>query len=80
MYQGVYNGSPKHEPDLDKVLERSWENNLSKIIITAGSLEESKKALEIAKTDGNYRSDHSSDTGRRCVLCHNVKIVCLIYR
>ncbi|KAJ8688621.1 hypothetical protein QAD02_024416 [Eretmocerus hayati] len=51
MYQGVYNGSQKHQPDLDKVLERSWNNNLSKIIITAGSLEESKKALEIAKTD-----------------------------
>lgn len=52
MYQGIYNGSQKHQPDLDKVLERSWNNNLSKIIITAGSLEESKKALEIAKTDG----------------------------
>lgn len=52
MYQGIYNGTQKHEPDLGKVLERSWSNNLSKIIITAGSLEESKKALEIAKTDG----------------------------
>lgn len=52
MYQGIYNGIQKHQPDLDNVLERSWNNNLSKIIITAGSLEESKKALEIAKTDG----------------------------
>lgn len=53
MYQGIYNGTQKHQPDLDKVLERSWNNNLSKIIITAGNLEESKKAVEIAKTDGN---------------------------
>jgi TatD DNase family protein len=52
MYQGIYNGLQKHQPDLDKVLERSWNNNLSKIIITAGNLEDSKKALEIAKTDG----------------------------
>lgn len=52
MYQGIYNGSQKHEPDLDKVLERSWENNLSKVIITAGNVEESKKALELAKSDG----------------------------
>ncbi|XP_076763485.1 deoxyribonuclease TATDN1 [Xylocopa sonorina] len=51
MYQGVYHGSQKHQPDLDKVLERSWNNNLSKIIITAGNIEESKKALEIARTD-----------------------------
>lgn len=51
MYQGIYNGSQKHHPDLDKVLERSWNNNLSKIIITAGNVEESKKALVIARTD-----------------------------
>jgi len=54
MYQGIYHGSQKHEPDLDKVLERSSNNNLSKIIITAGNVEDSKKALEIAKTDGKY--------------------------
>lgn len=52
MYQGIYHGSQKHLPDLDKVLERSWNNNISKIIITAGNIEESKKALEIARTDG----------------------------
>lgn len=60
MYQGIYHGNQKHEPDLDKVLERSWNNNLSKIIITAGNLEESKKALEIAKTDGKYCIFHAS--------------------
>ena len=53
MYQGIYNGTQKHQPDLENVLERSWNNNLSKIIITAGTLTESQKALEIAKTDGN---------------------------
>lgn len=52
MYQGIYHGSQKHQPDLDRVLERSWNNDLSKIIITAGNIEESKKALELARTDG----------------------------
>ncbi|KAG7200306.1 hypothetical protein KM043_017770 [Ampulex compressa] len=51
MYQGIYHGSQKHQPDLEKVLDRSWSNNLSRIIITAGNVEESKKALEIARTD-----------------------------
>lgn len=51
MFKGIYNGSQKHEPDLDKVLDRSWNNNLSKIIITAGNVEESRKALELARTD-----------------------------
>ncbi|XP_017885140.1 putative deoxyribonuclease TATDN1 isoform X2 [Ceratina calcarata] len=48
---GIYHGSQKHEPDLDKVLDRSWNNDLSKIIITACNMEESRKALEIARRD-----------------------------
>lgn len=52
MYMGVYNGSKRHEPDLSQVLKRAWEAGLQKIIVTGGNLEESKKALEIAQTDG----------------------------
>lgn len=52
MYSGVYNGSKKHEPDMQQVLERSWSAGLRKIIITAGNLEESKKALDFANSDG----------------------------
>lgn len=52
MYQGVYNGSKKHEPDLIPVLKRSWEAGLEKLIITGGSVEESKKAIELANSDG----------------------------
>lgn len=51
MYKGIYNGSKKHEPDIQYVLKRSWEAGLSKIIITGGSLKESKEAVELAKTD-----------------------------
>lgn len=52
MYQGIYHGTQKHQSDLEMVLERSWDNNLSRIIITAGSVEETIKALELARTDG----------------------------
>lgn len=52
MYTGVYNGRKVHEPDLMEVLKRSWANGLNKLIISGGNLEESRKALEIAKTDG----------------------------
>ena len=47
MYQGVYRGSRKHDPDLDVVLQRAWAAGLSKIIITGTSLEESRQALEV---------------------------------
>ncbi|KAF7992898.1 hypothetical protein HCN44_005679 [Aphidius gifuensis] len=51
MYQGIYHGTQKHQADLDVVLKRSWDNNLSRIIITAGSLDESRQALVLARTD-----------------------------
>lgn len=51
MYKGVYNGSRKHEPDLDVVLERAWTSGINKIIVTGGSLEDSKKAIELSRTD-----------------------------
>lgn len=52
MYRGVYHGSQKHDPDLNHVLDRAWSGGLQKIIVTGGSLEESKRALDIAQTDG----------------------------
>ena len=39
---------------LVQVLERSWANGLDKMMITGGSLEDSTKALEVAKKDSNY--------------------------
>lgn len=51
MYQGEYHGTKYHEPDLDAVLSRAWQSGVQKIIITAGTLEESRRALELAKTD-----------------------------
>lgn len=62
MYIGIYNGSKKHEADLQQVVKRSWEAGLSKIIITGGNLEESKRALELAKSDGNITCNQSLET------------------
>ena len=39
MYRGEYHGgSKKHEPDLEDVLERSWKEGLTHIIVTGGSV------------------------------------------
>ena len=54
MYQGEYHGSKKHEADLEQVLLRAWDQGLDKMIITGGNLEESKKSIEMAKSDGKY--------------------------
>lgn len=54
MYTGVYNGTKKHDNDLEHVLQRSWKFGLEKMIITAGNNEESKVALDLANKDGLY--------------------------
>ena len=55
MYQGLYHGSRKHEPDLSDVLGRAFDNGVQRVVVTGGSLEDSQKALELAKTDGERR-------------------------
>lgn len=56
MYQGIYNGSKKHEADLQQVLKRSWDHGLVKLIITGGNFEESQKAIELAKSDNRLHA------------------------
>lgn len=51
MYQGVYNDKIYHRNDLATVLDRSWKAHVMKMIITSGNLEESKRALQLARSD-----------------------------
>ncbi|XP_055531776.1 deoxyribonuclease TATDN1 [Wyeomyia smithii] len=51
MFQGIYNGSSKHQPDLGNVLERSWAAGLQKIIVTCGSVSDYEPALQIVNQD-----------------------------
>ncbi|VVC33668.1 Hypothetical protein CINCED_3A017894 [Cinara cedri] len=53
MYKGIYNGNKKHREDLEDVLERCWKNDLKKIIITSGSLQDSIDALKISSLSEN---------------------------
>lgn len=51
MYEGEYHGKKKHSKDLSAVLDRAFGNGVERLIVTGGSLEESRKAIELAKTD-----------------------------
>lgn len=46
---GIYFGKKRHESDFDLVLERSLENGVSHLILTAGTLRESRRALELVE-------------------------------
>ncbi|KAL0374803.1 UNVERIFIED_CONTAM: putative deoxyribonuclease TATDN1 [Sesamum radiatum] len=49
--KGMYNGKQYHVADIATVLSRAWSAGVDRIIVTGGSLEESKEALAIAETD-----------------------------
>ncbi|KAI3688032.1 hypothetical protein L1987_81738 [Smallanthus sonchifolius] len=51
MFKGLYNGKQCHSPDIAAVLTRAWSAGVDRIIVTGGSLDESKEALAIAETD-----------------------------
>ena len=49
MYSGEYNGSSKHPADLQAVIARAQEAGVEKMIVTGGSLEESRQAVKLAE-------------------------------
>lgn len=51
MFKGIYNGKQYHVSDMAAVLSRAWSAGVDRIIVTGGSLEESREALSIAETD-----------------------------
>ncbi|KAG7384798.1 TatD DNase [Phytophthora boehmeriae] len=50
VFTGLYRGKQKHENDLTAVLTRAKSVGVHKIIVTGGNLEESRSALQLAKT------------------------------
>ncbi|TBU34703.1 Mg-dependent DNase [Dichomitus squalens] len=54
VFRGYHHGKRKHEDDLDAMIERSRAAGVKSMIITGGSLHESKEALELASQLGFY--------------------------
>jgi len=52
MFVGTYHNRKKHPPDLEAVISRAKAAGVEKILITGTSLDESRKALELAKQHG----------------------------
>ncbi|KAB8107514.1 hypothetical protein EE612_042313, partial [Oryza sativa] len=50
--EGIYHGKQCHAADIPAVIARAWAAGVDRIIVTGGSLKESREVLEIAETDG----------------------------
>jgi len=49
--QGIYGDKRYHDPDLAAVLDRGWAAGVERVIITGGTLQGSRAALDLARTD-----------------------------
>lgn len=47
--EGVYNGKSRHDPDWNEMLRRAQDAGVKYIILTAGTLQESKKAVNLVR-------------------------------
>lgn len=54
IFRGYHHGKKRHDDDLDLVLERSRLAGVKSMILTGGSLHESKEALRLAKAHSFY--------------------------
>jgi len=54
VFRGIHRGRRKHADDFEAVLERSRAAGVKSMVITGGSLQESKEALKLAKQHGLY--------------------------
>lgn len=50
MYHGRYNGRSVHEPDIGHVMARAQAAGVVRTMVTAGTLAQSREALELART------------------------------
>ncbi|ETI47159.1 hypothetical protein, variant 3 [Phytophthora nicotianae] len=70
VFTGLYRGKQKHESDLTAILARAKTFGVDKIIVTGGNLEESHKALQLAKEhEGNGLPQLFSTVGVHPTRC-----------
>lgn len=54
---GIYRGTFRHAPDLEHVIQRAAQNGVTHIVITAGTVTESRAAVQLARHWNQQQSD-----------------------
>lgn len=56
VFDGIYNGSRKHDSDRQQVMDRAFQMGVQKIIITVGTIFDCEPAFKLAENDGESHS------------------------
>jgi len=75
VFRGIYHGTSFHPNDFEQVLERATRFGVEKIIVTGGSLQESRAALEISRTCGKFHRSAFLPTKRFSYLRKKIRLV-----
>ena len=70
MFRGQYRGKQAHEDDFDLMIKRARHANVKHIMVTAGSLQESREALQLALSKPEYRGFLYSTVGVHPTRAH----------
>ena len=49
MFSGVYFGKGRHAADVATVVQRAWDSGVSRVVVTAGSLEDVTSSVRLAR-------------------------------
>lgn len=72
--EGIYHGKKRHEPDFQQVLNRACESGVTHVVLTAGTLKESRRALELVRSLRREQQSNNNNDARK----NNIHFGCTI--
>jgi len=76
MFQGVYREKSLHSPDLDHVLARARRSGAVRVFVTAGTVQESRDALNLAREHNAVYADRGEAPLLKSTVSKQLRFSC----